>query len=242
LDIVRNAHQHIQSSAVVVNDGEHVEAEDCDEWKKASERIEMIHSNAKQISAVAEEIRLLREDLCIAPFSTIGWRNRSRTPIRSPPSLSPTISPINSPTITPTMSPRRSLRNSRRTSSENALQSITPNVPEKTPPIISGNSPKNTSTINPTTVVKSPTILLEIAPLSLLQSVPQWVLEGVYVKATERVAKMLRKAAVQMLQKRLPQLSQSMWRSFITAWSDMGKMMRGILYFINLLTVWFIWT
>ena len=69
---MRNAHQHIQSSAVVVNDGEHVEAEDCDEWKKASERIEMIHSNAKQISAVAEEIRLLREDLCIAPFSTIG--------------------------------------------------------------------------------------------------------------------------------------------------------------------------
>jgi len=46
LDIVRNARQHIQSSTVVVNKGEHVEAEDCDEWKKASERIEMIHSNA----------------------------------------------------------------------------------------------------------------------------------------------------------------------------------------------------
>jgi len=56
VDIVRNARQHIQSSAAVVSEGEDVQAEECEEWKKALERIEIIHSNAKQISAVAKKL------------------------------------------------------------------------------------------------------------------------------------------------------------------------------------------
>ena len=133
MDIVCNARQHIHSSTIVVSEAEDVEAE---EWKKALERIEIFHSNAKQISVVAEEIRLLREELCIAPFS-IPRRNRSRTPIRSHLSLSPTISTKNSPTttltISPTLTPPRSPLNSPRTSSQNTPKSIVERLQKRLP-------------------------------------------------------------------------------------------------------------